>query len=362
MTFPVRPFWAPLTCLLFIVGCSSQSGTPLAPSSGYGAPNTSHAAKPEIHTVGRRPQTSCPSQYSECVQVSTESPVTQEWCVAYGSGCYYLAPGVWTWAPNVVTNKGKKTKKVAASFCPNPGNPSTLTISTDANAPSKVNAYVASFTACNSASTCVGPIEIGVTIVSDSSRTNVASEKRGDTVSPQDAEETAVDCSGGKFSVPKVKGSFTSSSYVGYPTNTDGNGEEARINSQLTPPAFTTSNKAYKALGVKAVLGAISVLFKGPPGFVTFGVNNGDVSHYEGPPNWLKSTCTSSTTYGEVLFSPPYDDDTPIRSQIALTAAWGFGFGATTVTGTSSPFDTTNAKEPMTFTNGEANWIVVYCT
>lgn len=360
MTFPVRPLLAALTCLVFFVDCSPQGGMPLGPSSPSGVANSARAAaKPKIHALGRRPQTSCPSEYYECVQVSASTPYTAEWCIIYSgtSGCSDLYPGVWTWFPAVATKTGKKTKKVGAFFCPNPGNPSTLTISTTVKKPSNGVAYVVDLTVCNSESSCEGPVKIGVTIVSGSNRTDAASGKRGDDVSTE-----AVNACGGTFTVPDVKGSFDTGSYLGYPTNSDGAGENADFTSYLTPPAYITSNLAYKALLIKAVLGAIRINFHGTPGFVTFAVNNGDITRFKAPPNWGKTTCTSSATYGEVLFTHPFTTASPIRSNIPLTAAWGFGILDTVISGNASPFDAINNKTPNTFTNGLVNWLVVYCT
>jgi hypothetical protein len=126
---------------------------------------TAHRSKPQIYLAGQHHDTSCQSQYYECVWIADGSPATQEWCVIYSgaSDCTDLYPGTWTWTSTVTSVKGKPTKKVRATFSPDPGNPTTLTISTSSKKGSAGQvAYVVSFTACNSASSCVGPVQIGV--------------------------------------------------------------------------------------------------------------------------------------------------------------------------------------------------------
>lgn len=153
----------------------------LSPVAASATPrvNMNHAAVSHQGPFERAPQyrvvaggitgakkVSCPSsQYYECVEVSKKTPFTQTWCIVdvTSGSCSSsgdLAPGTWTW--NVTNPKKKKT--VEGSFDPNPGNPTMLTIKTKL-AKSKPNQYTVSFTICNSSSSCLGPVPIGVTVV-----------------------------------------------------------------------------------------------------------------------------------------------------------------------------------------------------
>lgn len=159
-----------LAASLVLSGCSTSGGSQAIP----GGTQTSmgrHAAF-EAHVVGMKHDTSCPSSFYECVEVSTSSPSSQEWCIVYSgtSDCSDLYPGTWTWTSenNKVKkgNPGKKTKKIKSSWSPNPGNPSTLTISVAKkakNTKGKIK-YAVQWEACNSASSCLGPIVIGVSV------------------------------------------------------------------------------------------------------------------------------------------------------------------------------------------------------
>ena len=122
---------------------------------------------PQILGLGAKRNTSCPSEFYECVEISKASPASQEWCIIYSgtSDCTDLYPGTWTWSALTVKAKnGKKTKKIKASFSPNPGNPTTLEISTKAKKGNGKVKYAVEMEVCNSASSCLGPILIGVSI------------------------------------------------------------------------------------------------------------------------------------------------------------------------------------------------------
>lgn len=159
-----------LAASLMLSACSSGSTVPAGSQSV--APMGHHAGAPQVVGLGAKHDTSCPSTYYECVEVSKASPAQQEWCLIYSgtSDCTDLYPGTWTWSAIVVKAKnGKPTNKhskhVKASFSPNPGNPTTLTISTNASKTShgKIK-YAVELSVCNSASSCLGPIDIGVSI------------------------------------------------------------------------------------------------------------------------------------------------------------------------------------------------------
>jgi hypothetical protein len=129
-----------------------------------------HAGTPMLQLKGAIADASCPSSFYECVTVSKASPLQQQWCIVYSgtSDCSDLFPGTWTWAAPVSKDHHKKHKKgkVISKFSPNPGNPTELTISLKGKVKKtggKVG-YVASLTACNSANSCVGPVDIGVIV------------------------------------------------------------------------------------------------------------------------------------------------------------------------------------------------------
>jgi hypothetical protein len=90
---------------------------------------------PAIHAIGVRPQTTCPSAYFVCVEVTPGSPASVGICfgsVTSGGNCNPAA-GTWSWtSKGFLVKKGHITKKRAKSlresFSPNPGNPTTDTI------------------------------------------------------------------------------------------------------------------------------------------------------------------------------------------------------------------------------------------
>jgi len=105
------------------------------------------------------------SKYLECVTVTKATPFTQEWCISTNGSRTTVYPGVWTWALPITTTKGKKYKKLASSWSPNPGNPSTLTISEKKKVKSskgKVK-YEGALSACSPTYGCVyGTLPIGI--------------------------------------------------------------------------------------------------------------------------------------------------------------------------------------------------------
>jgi hypothetical protein len=157
-----------LAASLVLSACSGSSSIPTGSQSV--APMSRHAGTPMLSAVGAKHDTSCPSAFYECFEISKTSPATQEWCIIYSgtSDCTDLYPGTWTWASaNYKVKKGaptsKKDKKISSSFSPNPGNPTDLTISTKSGKSSKGKITGAvELSVCNSASSCLGPIYIGI--------------------------------------------------------------------------------------------------------------------------------------------------------------------------------------------------------
>jgi hypothetical protein len=157
-----------LAASLVLSACSGSSSLPTGSQSV--APMGHRAGTPQLLGLGAKHDTSCPSAFYECFEISKSTPATQEWCIIYSgtSDCSDLYPGTWTWSgPTVKVKKGrptgKKDKKIKASFSPNPGNPTTLTVSTSSSKSSKGKITGAvELSVCNSASSCLGPLYIGV--------------------------------------------------------------------------------------------------------------------------------------------------------------------------------------------------------
>jgi hypothetical protein len=93
-------------------------------------------------TSGNR--ASCPKGYTACISVL---PFTTQYCVSTNGNCTSgVAPGTWIWSAHVGRVKGQYFKELQATWSPNPGNPSTVTITTRQQvrkSHTKVVAYVA---------------------------------------------------------------------------------------------------------------------------------------------------------------------------------------------------------------------------
>jgi hypothetical protein len=152
-----------LCATLAFASCGSQS--PSAPGLA-GAPGTGPASslKPRLMELHPKSTTgSCPSPYAQCVTISPSEPYSGSWCINYGTGC---DPSVHpTWYGIVYhVNPHKVYKKISSSYYPNPGNPTTVTISDDGAKPTKGIQNELMFWACITASDCTGPVYIGITV------------------------------------------------------------------------------------------------------------------------------------------------------------------------------------------------------
>ncbi len=123
-----------------------------------GAQQTAPMAKsggPLLVVIGARPDASCPSQFITCVSISRTSHRKVGICVQYS---YCPAPGEWTWSSQVqVVKTGKVVRAILSSASPNPGNPTTFTISEKRRVKSSNHAYKYqdAVEACDSSSNCV---------------------------------------------------------------------------------------------------------------------------------------------------------------------------------------------------------------
>jgi hypothetical protein len=101
-------------------------------SSGAGSPAT-----PGVAAGSVRPTTqSCYYYYVECITLANGKPFRQEWCVwhallSFGSSCNASSGFTWGWQMKVrhVGHQRKCASKIEGSFSPNPGDPTTVTIS-----------------------------------------------------------------------------------------------------------------------------------------------------------------------------------------------------------------------------------------
>ena len=120
-------------------GCAGNSAVTSTPSVDGTASHVSMArsqgARPVLGSTNARPDSSCP--YSGgCFVVLAGSPLTAEWCISSTGNCSSGLVGVWNWTATVTNVKTGKVSKpgkgpVTAVWSPDPGNPSTLTISTN---------------------------------------------------------------------------------------------------------------------------------------------------------------------------------------------------------------------------------------
>lgn len=120
----------------FLPGCMG-AGTSSTPSvsgmaSHVSTMSKSQGAQPVAGRTDAHPLTSCPSEYTGgCYAVDASNPISFEWCVSSSGDCSSGLVGTWAWTSSTVVAKtGKTLKKSIGVWSPDPGNPSTITIST----------------------------------------------------------------------------------------------------------------------------------------------------------------------------------------------------------------------------------------
>ena len=114
---------------LTLAACSGTSQS-IPGGSQSVAPMAKHA--PHFTAVGPKGDAaSCPSSlYFTCVDLS-KGKSTLEICISTSGNCTSGLVGEWNFTSKIVQVKnGKKTKKIKATFDPNPGNPVTITYKT----------------------------------------------------------------------------------------------------------------------------------------------------------------------------------------------------------------------------------------
>jgi hypothetical protein len=148
-----------------LAACSGQtpSGSGFAPAAAPAtSPTTGTAAASLFQPLGDViEEGGCPGKDIACLTVAYHYPAQYYFCfIPSGSQCTL---GPFSWSSRIRTNSGKVFKGLSGSFYPNPGDPSTDTISETkplASSHGKVK-YQQTILACRS-SGCEGPYHIGI--------------------------------------------------------------------------------------------------------------------------------------------------------------------------------------------------------
>ena len=118
-----------------LAGCMGGLNSGSVPATGgtSAMSSISHSGGvgPALKSQTVTPDTTCPSTYYACALTDASTPYYAEWCVSNTGNCSSGLVGTWTWSAAVTNVKnGKPAKKnPSAVWSPDPGNPSTLTIS-----------------------------------------------------------------------------------------------------------------------------------------------------------------------------------------------------------------------------------------
>lgn len=109
----------------------------LSTSAGFASTLVRHAgaaAPQRYHIVagwgGAHANVTCPPQYTECLSISRGNPSSTPFCISSAGNCSSGLVGIWDWTAVVAKVRGQDYKKISAVWSPDPGNPSTITIST----------------------------------------------------------------------------------------------------------------------------------------------------------------------------------------------------------------------------------------
>ena len=124
--------------ILASAGVSAATLRHVSPA-GHQAQVTTFGSRGGVHT-----NFTCPPTYFACVSPTKASPYQDGWCVSTSGNCTTGLVGSWNWT-SVVAKLGKGFKKVKSTWSPDPGNPSTNTIS-DARRKAKGTKLIASVT------------------------------------------------------------------------------------------------------------------------------------------------------------------------------------------------------------------------
>jgi hypothetical protein len=85
--------------------------------------------RPILEYTNASPMVSCSSEFTSCFEIKYGSPYQAEWCISDSGNCSSGLVGLPQWTATVTNPKtGKPEKGLTAVWNPDPGNPSTLTI------------------------------------------------------------------------------------------------------------------------------------------------------------------------------------------------------------------------------------------
>ena len=131
---------AAVAAVAILAGCAGN-GTGSTPSVGSMASHTSQTMsqnkggnfKPAVIVKVATPAVSCDySLYYACYSVDADNPFEAEWCISDSGDCSSGLVPYASWSEVTTTVKTgkvlKKSKTFSASWAPDPGNPSILTV------------------------------------------------------------------------------------------------------------------------------------------------------------------------------------------------------------------------------------------
>ncbi len=140
-----------------LVACSSGGGSQALPSGAQGVAPMAHSALHLAVNGGQR-DASCPASDFTCVTVNSASGGAVGICITSTGSCSGTLPGPFKWTSLIIKNKtGKKARKLHASFRPNPGNPTTDTITEKVVLRQTHGKYLytQTVTGCDASSSCI---------------------------------------------------------------------------------------------------------------------------------------------------------------------------------------------------------------
>ena len=130
---------AAVAAVAILAGCSGggTGSTPLVGSMASHSSQTMSKSKggnfqPQVIVKTATPAVSCPSSYYACYSVDADNPFVAEWCISDSGDCSSGLVPYASWSVVTTTIKTgkvlKKSKTFSASWSPDPGNPSILTV------------------------------------------------------------------------------------------------------------------------------------------------------------------------------------------------------------------------------------------
>lgn len=118
------PLLAIVVASLALAACSNGA-SPSMPSAQSLAPSLRSA--PHLAIEGL-PQVKCPAKYIGCFTVAVGHPAKYTICITSGGTCSSGSFPKQKWSSTITTLKKKVFKGLVATFKPNPGNPTSATV------------------------------------------------------------------------------------------------------------------------------------------------------------------------------------------------------------------------------------------